>query len=68
MIKDNYCPIRYRTLFRRNLCRATGEKCDEGLRENCVERIRRYFPKAHKEKFETWVSHRRGEKRGGKLQ
>lgn len=62
-MKEDYCPIKYRTLFRRNLCRATNEKCDHIL---CVERIRKYSP-AYQEKFDRWIRHRRGEIRGGKL-
>jgi len=57
-MEEDYCPIKYRNIFFRVKCRATGEKCDH---IECVERIRKYQPNAYKKKFEKWEAHRRGE-------
>jgi len=63
-MENDYCPIKYRTLFRKNLCRATEEKCDH---IQCVERIRNIGTIQMDTKYKEWREHRRGEPRGGKL-
>jgi len=59
-MEEDYCPIKYRTLFKKNLCRATGDKCDH---IDCVERIRKVGTSKMNKKYKEWAGHRRGEVR-----
>jgi len=63
MNEKPYCPIR----IEGNICRATEELCDDGIRENCVERIRRCPSDSYKKKFDEWILFRLTGNRGGKL-